>query len=295
MDPENTEQTPSTPTEQAAALAADAAAFEAGFNDEPTHMPTPRQASEGETPAPSPAPAAPAPAPAVNDPYADLPEDVRAQLARIPALEHENRSNAARVGALNSKLKQLRESGAPASAPTPSPSPPAQIESLERVRGELPEVARAIEDVIRARVTAAAPAAAAPAPEPPSPAPAPGADPVPDDEELALREAYPDWSDRLAGKTPTGVNFQLWLGRQPEDYRTRIMSTDKAAVVMAAFGKFDKEVATAPPPDPGSELAARRAARARDAATPRGVGARAPAAQHQQTDDEAFEAGFKEG
>ena len=281
--------------------------FRAGYNDEPTlSQPTPR-APAGDAPAPGPAPAAPAPAsktdatppaepaPPSNDdhdPYASLPEDVRKQLARIPSLEHDVASNRSRVAALNRKLEQARSSGAPASASPSPPAPaPAPIESLERVRGELPEVAQAIEDAVRARIAAAVtPAAAAPAPtpsvEPPEDASKVAAQ---TDDERWLNANRPGWDTKFVS-----TDFQLWLGRQPDDYRARMLSTDKAVDIVDALTKFESAGggATAPAPA-GDGLAERRSARARAAVTPQGAGLRAPSRTKVMTDEEAFAAGYR--
>ena len=308
MDPNESNAPSPAPSPPAPTEADLEAAFASGFADEPgSNAPAPAPAPE---PAPGPASAAPtpgpSPAPAADvDPWADLPEAARKELARIPVLEHESKSNRGRVKGLTDELLRLRQAGAPASAPATAPGPPAQIESLERVRGEMPEVAQAIEDAVRIKLAGAAPAApapgpAAPAPSPspaaaPSPAPAPGSAQMSEDESI-LAEEYPGWETKLMS-----TDFQLWLGRQAEDYRSRVMSTDKAGVLMGAFNRFDKTgKVTAPPPGPpapapnsGDGLAERRAARASAAVQPRGAAVRSPTQPHQQTDEEAFESGFK--
>lgn len=307
MDPAASTETPVTgnPGQEREPTEAELEAmFNSGFQDDPqVASPAPAPATAAPAPGPAPAapapkadatPAAPAPAPSSesNDPYADLPQDVREKLARIPALEHDVASNRARVAALNRKLEQARSSGAPASAPVSTPAPaPEPIPSVERVRGELPEVAQAIEDAIRARVgAAAAPAAAAPAPEP-----APSAPPLKDggdddavtDDERWLNENRPGWGTKFVS-----TDFQLWLSRQPDDYRARVMSTNKAADLVDAFSKFDAATPAPAPAPAGDGLAERRSARARASVTPSGA-PRGPARSKVLTDEDAFAAGYR--
>lgn len=257
------------------------------------------EATPGPAPATAPTPKADATPPAEpgapstddNDPYAGLPPDVRKQLARIPSLEHDVASNRARVAALNRKLEQARSTAAPASAAS-SPAPANEpVQSVEKVRGELPEVAQAIEDEVRVRIAAAI-KAAAPAPSPSAEPPKDAGDaPAQTEDEIWLNANRPGWDAKFVS-----TDFQLWLGRQPDDYRARMLSTDKAVDIVDALAKFDAAGgrASPPPPPAGDGLAERRSARARAAVTPQGAGARAvPGRAKVMTDEDAFAAGFR--
>lgn len=301
MAPDSTELPGNQRDDNAAATAAaDLAAFEGGFDgSEPTETPAqaPAQASNGADKHVSPAtPAARVEAPS-TDAHADLPEWVRTQLARIPTLEHENSSNRTRVQALNAKVKTM-EGDAASRAATPPPPPAAPLEELpelKHVRDQgLPEVA----DAIAAAMKRAVPTTAAPPPPVASPPPAPSPS-EPSADEKQLNEKVPDWAQRFVSQP-----FQIWLTQQPAEYRTKIMTTDKAGDMLDAFDKFGGSGPGAPPPpappppqgrddrpEPNAGVRHRQA-RIDAGVLPRGT-ARAPLrTSNQLTDEDAFEAGF---
>jgi hypothetical protein len=236
------------------------------------------------TPAPQ-APAAPAaPAEPVTDPYAGLPPAVRDALAEIPTLRHEVVSNRGRIAGLNAALEEARSRAAPAAPvqapPGPGPAPAPKNDRLEAIRGELPEVADAIESVVAEALQSRAPAPAAKAPAAaPAQAPAPAADPELD----LLDREHPGWAPKF-----DSTDFKLWLSQQPQAYQQEVMTTARSGVVITALTKFDKfqaEVAAS------AQVGNKRAVRMAAAATPQGSGVR-PAARSSepQTEEEGFEA-----
>lgn len=278
MDPTTTDQ---SATDAAAAAAAEDAAFESGFKDEHPYAPVPAPAPASEAPAPAAATPAPAPAEPVRDPYADLPPAVRDALAKIPTLEHEVVSNRGRIAGLNSALEEARARLSQVSAPPP-PAPP-KNEKVEAVRGELPEVADAIESAVAEALKAARPAAP---PPPPAQAPSTTASSDEDPEMALLNSEHPGWDKKL-----TSTDFQLWLTSQPEPFRRQVMTATSSGVVITALGRFDRfqEQVSAT-----AQVGAKRTSRMAAAVTPSG-GARPAGGSKEMTEDEAFLAGFNGG
>ena len=301
MGPDDTNEELSA-EDQAAAIAAAESAFADGFDEEnatgqssgtpadpaPTAEPaqTRARASKQGTAAPAPSPnptAAPAPAPATPvDPYAGLPETVRALLAQVPTLKHSLDSANGRIAAMQKRLEALPPAAPP--APPPAPLRP----KLEAVRGELPEVADAIEEafalrqaVQEAEATAAAATKAA--------ATTPVSDDARTDEETLLDELHPNWVAKLGGN-----DFQLWLTQQSPEYANKVRSTGKAAVITDALAKFDvHDAVVKAAAQRAATLAASRHKRVVDAALPTRGNARPPATPPDEDMEAAFEAGFK--
>lgn len=292
-------ETQPTAEELAAAEAAGMKAFTESFESEegsPSIEPAPQPgANSSDTPTPPAPPAAPTPpapaptetpAPAPADPYAALPEAVRKAIAVVPHLEHQLATTVGRLGAVQGELDRMKARQATAASAPAAPTPPPESEAMQTVRRELPEVASAIEDAVKAALRPASapqptPAHAVAATPTPSPAPADAND----EELMALNEFDSQWAEKLKSD-----EFSLYLMTLPEAERTRIRTTESAGVMMGALSKFDRYT-----------LAKRSAAsqgqhqtqRAADAVQPKG--APAPVSATGLTPEEAFLAGFKEG
>jgi len=249
--------------------------------------------------------AAPAPAqaegkegegePAAVDPFAGLPEPVRDALARVTTMEHDLRTTRDRLSAAEGRVAAFQrekdtQRQAPATAaaevPTVAPKPPKR----ERVRGELPEVAEAMDELEEQlaalrKERATAPAPSAPAPSPAS-APAPGQT-AEDREAEALAALDPEWGTKM-----NSTAFKLWTSTLAENDRLTINGTDKAIVLAGYLKKFDKftegvETRTRE----ATTTSQRRDTRTARAAAPPSSGSRGLPTKA-FTEEEAFEAGF---
>lgn len=259
------------------------AAFESDEDNTAAGAPAPAPEPVARREAPTPAPA---PAPAVDDedPFKGFSPKARELFAKIPELENDNRSLRGRVPALQREMEELRRENAALKASREAPPPPAAPAAptaLDKVRGELPEVADAIDEAFRklqADRTAATP-------PPPPPAPAPSADHA-DDEATILSAAHKDWAP-----TMNSADFKLWVAVQPEDYQRTVMSTDKAAPVIEALTKFKAHQAVARARADATQTEAdRRNKRASRGVTPGGNAA--PLTPGVQSEHDAFLAGF---
>lgn len=271
----STEHDDITGTEDsAAARAADEAAFAHGFDNEgqtaPVEESTPAEPAPAVEPQAEPAPEVP-----VVDPYAALPPGIKDALAALPALEQELRRTQGRVAALQSA--EDRRAKAAAQAPAPAEH---RSQAREAVESDLPEVAEYVREEL-AKLTKAQAVAPEATPEPASQI---------SPEEATLNEEYPNW-----GQTLGSSEFNLWLATQTPDYREKVTTTNKAAVVMRALGQFDvvRESAARAATE-AQRLATLRRERTAGSTTPRGQGTR-PSGTNQLTDDDAFEQGFKTG
>lgn len=286
------ESTRLSPEEAAAALAAEDAGFaeEAVIpaEDDPEPAPKPAQtAAEPAPPAPvtSPSPpAAPTPPVEITDPYAGLPPEVRDALAEIPTLRHQIESDKGRVAGLNRTLDETKAKLEKATTAASPPPPAPRNEQLERVRGELPEVADAIESVIKDAIKAATPPPAPPAPTQQA-APSPqSSSTTPNDPEMELlNREHAGWGEKVAS-----TDFKLWLSRQPDAYQAEVWGTHRSGVLITALTKFEKfqEQATS-----ASQVAAKRSGRVAAAVT-HASAARPSAsrASEPQTEEDAFAA-----
>lgn len=259
------------------------AAFESDEDNTAAGAPAPAHEPEARREAPTPPPPAPAPAVDDEDPFKGFSPKARELFAKIPELENDNRSLRGRVPVLQRENEDLKrrlaalETAPPAPA---APAAPAASSALDKVRGELPEVADAIDEAFRAlQVQRTA------APPPPAPAPAPSADHA-DDEATILSAAHKDWAP-----TMNSADFKLWVAVQPEDYQRTVMSTDKAAPVIEALTKFKAHQAAARERATATQTEADR----RNKRTSRGVtpgGNAAPLTPGVQSEHDAFLAGF---
>lgn len=237
------------------------------------------------------------PAPAdPTDPYAGLPDGVREALASIPKLEHQARSleHMARSaeGRYAATLRQVdtlsKEVAALKTVPATPAAPPQKSQDRTTVERELPEVSNLMDELegrIKAQLekVTTPPKLAEPTPEPAVPA-APASDARSEDEKL-LDDLQPEWRGKFAG-----TDFNAWLATQPAPYREQVSSTDKAAIVVAALGKFDLSRVRSPAaPDPiTTQRQARTAAAAVPTSSARPVAARTT---HEMSEEEAFAAG----
>ena len=311
-------------------VAAAQAAFEAGFSGTAINsaVAAPAEASadaadDTDASAQADAPAADAPAPAkpakkkaaaaaegdpgAVDPYAGLDPRVRDALARQATQDHQLRSLQGRFAATQRELDALKRerAQAPAAPAAPAaagaPATAARI-AREKVRGEMPEVAEALDEVESALQQMRTP--------PPAPAAAPAASPSPsapvnEDVEMArLAKLDPNWAQKM-----NSTEFKLWTTTLPADVNDEIWGADQAIVLaphLKAYDAWQAAVAsraTTPPPrgdanrDAGgrfdtSNTAARRESRVARSAAPPAAGARG-AAIRTETPEEAFERGFK--
>lgn len=256
-----------------------AAAFESDQN-QPAASPAPAPApaeSTARTPA-----SAPAPAPVdADDPFAGFSPKARELFAKIPELENDNRSLRGRVPVLQRENEDLKRRLAALEQPSPAArTAPGEPTALERVRGELPEVADAIEEATRELRQAAS---QAPAPT------APAKDDHEDDEARILAAAHADWAP-----TMNSTDFKLWVATQPDEYSRAVMTSTKAAPVVEAITKFKAHQATARERVTAAQTEAeRRNKRASRGVTPGGNPA--PLTPESQTEHEAFLAGFNSG
>lgn len=224
----------------------------------------------------------------VEDPFAELAEPVRKLIARIPDLEHQVRSANGRYGAMQRELDTLRRAGSPPPADRAyAQSPPAparpRIDSLETVRGELPEVAQAIEEAVEARFVASQQATADKTAEA-----APVARGDDDIEVAALAEAHADWA-----QTVVSPDFKLWLTQQGEGYSDKVLSTDRSAILGQALTKFKSYAAqVAAQRQVGQQVNQRRSNRVAAAVQPYASGGGSPPRSHPTTYSDLVRQGF---
>lgn len=236
--------------EQAASDKGAADAFRLAFGGDTDEQPGSAAQAPAAPPAAAPAPAsstAAAPAPNTgesrqedDDPFKDLSPKARELLAEVPTLRRNfdalqgrlapTQRKLAEVERENAELRRRLDSGAP--APSPAGSPPAAnapSAALERVRGELPEVAEAIEEML-ARVPTASP-------PPPAPAPATtaqgGDEAAIDAAGQSLARVHPDWIP-----TMNSDGYKLWLAGQDRATQDELMSTNDPVIVADALTKF---------------------------------------------------------
>jgi len=207
------------------------------------------------------------------DPFADLPQVVKARLAQLPQFEHQLRSERGRREALERKLRELE-------AATPKEKP--KSERIEKIRSELPEVADALEEIASRHVE---PPAAEPVKE----------EPQRSQEELdrdlldanpLLTAEHPNWLE-----TVRTADFNVWLGNQPPAYRQRLQQTDSEhdlARAMVHYSTYQQaaaqRVAEAQQRAAAAKVTQTRQARVQEAVTPKGAGARRDPAQSTELD-----------
>jgi hypothetical protein len=264
-------------------------AFEQGFNatttelaeDKPVADKAPAEqppATDKPATADKPAVAEPAEKPEpVEDPFASLPPAVRDLLARVPALEarlEQTTRVANMVPALQSRLDKLNAQAA-TTDPVPAQRKYAKVEAL---RNELPEIADALDEIVKDRH----PAPVAQQPEPRQPAMPAASEASPHEE--ALTSVRPTWADDLVSN-----DFQLWLARQPRDYQAQVQNTSKAGDILQALGRFDafKTQTTST-----QQLSQQRSTRMAAAVTPQGDGRRQRQVAPADDEEAAFAAAF---
>lgn len=116
----------------------------------------------------------------------------------------------------------------------------------------------------------------------------------------ALSEDHHNWRtivgtvDKDGNVLDPNNEFRIWLKKQPEDYQTRVNSTQRASVIVSAIDKFlvDKAKPVMPPKPKTPPPGAGRRAIIKDAVQPKGDGSTpAPA----NSAEAAFDEGFKRG
>lgn len=246
-------------------------------------------------------PAAPAPAastpPAAppEDPYKDLSPALRDVVARAMLTENDLKAMKARVGPTQRENEDLKKRLAALEARANAPAAPApvakqRLAEVDRVAGELPEVADAIEARaagLEARIDALT--------KPPSPvpiaAPAPTSDG--DDSETQRQSAllasvHPDWATHM-----NSTDYKLWVSSQGDDYRQRMFNTNSAAEVSGALTKFKAHQAQAQQlANATAQEAARRNRRTSAAVSPGGGNVRPADRAAAQSAEEAFAKAF---
>lgn len=162
------------------------------------------------------------------DPFASLPPQVRDLLARVPTLEQqylavEQRARTAegRVASLQSRLDKLSQ------PQHEEPQPQKKLSARDAIRTDLPEIAAAL-DELAAELPQRQQAVEQPTQQP---AQRQQADP----QEEVLDQIRPSWGQELGS-----TDFQLWLARQPVQYRHQVATTTKAADILGALAAFDK-------------------------------------------------------
>lgn len=272
-----------TPEQQREADVASASAFEGGFQTDDGHQRTAAAAPEQKDEAADAPSKAAVTADDDTDPFAKFGPKVRELFAKIPEIEQENRSLRGRVPNLQRENEDLKRrlAALESRTPEPAPTPPSNAakDAIDKVRNELPEVADAIEVAVREAFERTPAPPAAPAASPAAPAKT-----EEDGEAAILAQAHADWAP-----TMNSTEFKLWIATQPDDVRSVVMSTDKAAPVVEALSKFKefKTRAAAPPPPARSDK------RAAAAVTTRGNPA--PIGDAEPTVEDAFMAGFNSG
>ena len=213
-----------------------------------------------------------------EDPFASLHPEVRARLEAVNRLAMEletARRQLGQIPALQSRIDKLA-----ASVPR-EPAPPQRLEKVEKLRGELPEIADALDEIVSTLNTARE---AAPAPQQETLQRVEPADTADMDEVMTtLDEARADWRQTLLS-----TEFQRWLAGQPESRRTEVTTTKKPAVILRALKDYD----TAKPAPTNPQATAARTTRMASAAQATSGAARRGG--RTVTDDDAeFEAGFR--
>lgn len=287
------------------------AQMDAGFNSEnagPSETAEPPAQSAAAAPAPADQPAAEASAatdpssstgdaePAV-DPYAGLPQEVRALLAKVPQLEAEvasaNERSRRAEGRVHSLQGQLAKLATPAPAPAPTEAPAQPLSKLQHAKEtlghDMPEVIDALDELaaLLPPPQSAPPKPAAPVAAPvqsasPEPA-APGIDPVAQAHFEALDATRPDWFQTLDSD-----DCKLWLTTRPDIaqvYRGMKTAGD-ALTVLKAFDVWRQQKQTA------ETTQVTRATRMAAAVVPTG-NTRAPARAQPMSEEEAMEQGFR--
>lgn len=211
-------------TDPTADQATEDAAFESGYQGNTEKAPA-KPAAEApadeskETPpeAKEPPAAAPVTPPVDDDPFKGLSQPVRDRLAMVDNLAHSLRTAEGRIAA----LQRVQ-----AAATKPSPAAPAPPTVREVLRGELPEVADALDELEnRLRPAPAQASADEPAQGPEDAAVA--------REMQALTEVHSDWKEKS-----NSTDFSLWLATQGPQFADKVRSTASAAVLADALTRF---------------------------------------------------------
>lgn len=272
---DQTGQLPSA-TEQDAAPSDEDAAMEQGFNDV-RGVETPAPAPVTEEP-PPPADEPPPPEPEV--PPAPPPVDIAKLQATVQALEQREGKVFGALGAMKQAIESLK------SPQRTAASTKVTAATLKRLSQEFPQLAEYLaedlNEVLQGGLPPAPPSTepAPPAAPVPAPAPAPsGPDPITRQAETRVVDGlHPGWREKVRS-----TEFQGWLATQPEEERTKFLTSWQAEEVIGTLQAFDGWKAES------AKTKQSRQQRLEAAVAPRGNPQQAPA----QTEDDAFEEGFR--
>lgn len=207
-----------------------------------------------------------------EDPFKGLSPRVREILSAVPTMQADLSTTKGRVGALQRENDKLRSQLTAAKAPAEAPAPAPKNAKVEIVRGELPEVADAIDSAVADAVSRLEARNPAPKEAPPTQ--------VADDEppeERAMSEAHADWK-----AVTNSAEFKEHVASLPPVDRDRIMKTDNPAVFASAITQFKAVRASRLQ---AGDSNARRTNRAASAITPSGRGAPADDASNSAHDE----------
>lgn len=251
-------------------------AFATGFNDTSgQNLPSETEPAKVETETKNPAAdvdleSQPTPAANAPDPYAGLPDDVKAALATIPTLTNELRRTSGQVRALQSAHDRA------AAAAQAAPVEVTRSTAYEQVASTLPEVVTTIEEIVEQRMKERAPAPAERHTEP-------GDTRSPD--EIRLDDGFPQWREIASGN-----DFKVWAASQQD--ASVIQSTKDMVTFMGAITRFKAhESAQTAVAQEAQRQAALRTSRIDASLTPTRGAVRRPSAT--QTEEDAFNEGFK--
>lgn len=166
------------------------------------------------------------------DPFEGLPKAARELLASVPMMRTELetlRRQAGMVPALQSKIDRL-EQGRTTAPPAGATQPNApRFEKVEKLRGELPDIAEALDEIANA-LTPMPKASTVANEAPPSATPTTESDPAIE----ALDGVRPSWSEDLFS-----TECQLWMSQLPAERQQEIRSTNKPGVILKFLNEFD--------------------------------------------------------
>lgn len=248
-----------TPAEQSEGAGDFTTADEQAPGDTASDEPAAAPAEAASDPKPE---AAPAAAPAAADPFAGLPEPVRAALAAQRAeFDQRVRTAEGRVSALQRELAQRASAAPPAEAPKPK--------AIDAIREELPEVAAAIEEATGKTVDPAALRAEIMA----------------ELQEATLNDERPNWAQEV-----TSPEFKAWVAKQADGQA--ISSTGRASVLLKALKRFDADQAAAAQRQQTQQTRQRRVAAA---VVPNGAARQAALTTDDMSEDEYWDHITKDG
>ena len=164
-----------------------------------------------------------------DDPFKDLHPKVRDMLAEVPTLKRNYDALQGRLAPTQRKLAELERENAELKARTAAAPAPANA-AVDRVRGELPEVAEAIESAVQEALGKLAQQ---------EPRRDQSADHAADDatvesaEAKALGAKHADWREVMPS-----TDYRLWVASKGTDYQNEMMSTNDPEKVSVSISEF---------------------------------------------------------